>query len=251
MSELRIEDLTVRYGYGASAHLAVDQVSLTVPAGEIVGLVGESGSGKSTIARSIVGLTPVTSGRILLDGHEVPRHGRRPVQMIFQDPQSSLDPRMSIGASIAEALPPGTTRAGRRTEVARYLELVHLDPSRAGARPGELSGGQRQRVAIARALAARPAVVIADEITSALDASVQGAMVNLIRELQRDLGLSMLFISHNLAVVRYVAKRIAVMYRGRIVEEGPAEQVLNDPRHEYTRTLLTALPQAHKAVHNP
>jgi peptide/nickel transport system ATP-binding protein len=242
MSELRIEDLTVRYGYGASAHVAVDQVSLTVPAGEIVGLVGESGSGKSTIARCVVGLTPVTSGRILLDGQEVPRHGRQPAQMIFQDPQSSLDPRMSIGASIAEALPPGTRRADRRREVARYLELVHLDPSRANARPGELSGGQRQRVAIARALAARPAVVIADEITSALDASVQGAMVNLIRELQRDLGLSMLFISHNLAVVRYFASSVAVMRGGRLVEQGSVADIFERPQHPYTRELLAAVP---------
>jgi peptide/nickel transport system ATP-binding protein len=241
MSELRIEELSVRYGYGASAHLAVDQVSLVVPSGEIVGLVGESGSGKSTIARSIVGLAPVTSGRILLDGQDVPRHGRRPAQMIFQDPQSSLDPRMSIGASIAEALP-GTKRAERRSEVARYLELVHLDPSRAGARPGELSGGQRQRVAIARALAARPAVVIADEITSALDASVQGAMVNLIRELQQDLGLSMLFISHNLAVVRYFASSVAVMRSGRIVEQGLVADIFDRPQHPYTRELLAAVP---------
>jgi peptide/nickel transport system ATP-binding protein len=242
MSELRIEDLTVRYGTGVSAHLAVDGVSLTVPEGEIVGLVGESGSGKSTIARAVVGLAPVTSGRILLDGREVPRHGRRPVQMIFQDPQSSLDPRMSIGASIAEALPPGTSRAARREDVARYLELVHLDPSRAHARPGELSGGQRQRVAIARALAARPAVIIADEITSALDVAVQGVMLNLIKELQRDLGLSMLFISHNLAVVRYFASTVAVMRNGRLVENAPVEDLFDRPQHPYTRELLAAVP---------
>jgi peptide/nickel transport system ATP-binding protein len=155
---------------------------------------------------------------------------------------------MTIGASIAEILPPGMSRSSRRNEVARLLELVHLDASRAKEYPARMSGGQRQRVAIARALAGRPQVLIADEITSALDVSIQGSMLNLVRELQPELGLSMLFISHNLAVVRYVASRIAVMYRGRIVEEGPAEDVLGDPRHDYTRTLLTALPQAHKTA---
>ncbi|MER7798352.1 ATP-binding cassette domain-containing protein [Microbacterium sp. NPDC096154] len=243
MSELAIEDLVVRYGHGAHAHAAVDGVSLTVPHGEIVGLVGESGSGKSTIARAIVGLAPVTSGRILLDGSEVPRRGRRPVQMVFQDPQSSLDPRMSIGRSIAEALPADVPRNGRRAEIERLLELVHLDPSRADARPGELSGGQRQRVAIARALAARPDVIVADEITSALDVSVQGAVLNLVRELQAELGLSMLFISHNLAVVRYVASTVAVMRGGRLVEHGPASRVLESPEHPYTRELLAAVPE--------
>ena len=238
MSELRIEDLVVRYGHGTGTHVAVDGVSLTVPHGEIVGLVGESGSGKSTIARAVVGLAPITSGRILLDGREVPRHGRRPVQMVFQDPQSSLDPRMSIGRSIAEALPPGLSHAERRAEVAQHLELVHLDASRAEARPAELSGGQRQRVAIARALAARPAIIIADEITSALDVSVQGAVLNLIRELQRDLGLSMLFISHNLAVVRYVASSVAVMRGGQIVEQGSVADIFESPQHPYTRELL-------------
>jgi peptide/nickel transport system ATP-binding protein len=248
MSELRFEDVTVRYGSGRSATTAVDGVSLTVPDGEILGLVGESGSGKSTLARAAVGLAPVSAGRVLLDDRPVPQTRPRPLQMVFQDPYSSLDPRMTIGASIAEILPPGMSRAARRDEVARLLELVHLDASRAKEYPARMSGGQRQRVALARALAGRPQVLIADEITSALDVSIQGSMLNLVRELQPELGLSMLFISHNLAVVRYVAKRIAVMYRGRIVEEGPAEEVLGDPRHDYTRTLLTALPQAHKTA---
>jgi peptide/nickel transport system ATP-binding protein len=239
MSELRFEDVTVRYGH----YTAVDQVSLTVPAGQIVGLVGESGSGKSTLARAAVGLAPLDAGRILLDGEPVPTKGRRrPLQMVFQDPYSSLDPRMTIGESVAEAIPPGSSRAARRSEVERLLELVHLDPARAGARPSELSGGQRQRVALARALAGRPQVVVADEITSALDVSIQGAVLNLVRELQRELGLSMLFISHNLAVVRYVATHVAVMHRGRIVEQGPTHQVLADPDHDYTRALLAAVP---------
>lgn len=239
MSELLFEDVVVRYGHTT----AVDHVTLAVPPGQVVGLVGESGSGKSTIAKAAVGLAPVESGRILLGGRPVPTTGRdRPLQMVFQDPYSSLDPRMSIGESVAEALPRGTSRSERRGEVERLLELVHLDPTRAKARPSELSGGQRQRVALARALAGRPSVVIADEITSALDVSIQGAVLNLVRELQRDLGLSMLFISHNLAVVRYVATHVAVMHRGRVVEQGPTAQVLAHPDHDYTRELLAAVP---------
>lgn len=239
MSELLFEDLVVRYGHTT----AVDHVTLAVPPGQVVGLVGESGSGKSTVARAAVGLAPIESGRILLGGEPVPTRGRhRPLQMVFQDPYSSLDPRMSIGESVAEALPRGTSRTDRRAEVERLLELVHLDPTRATARPSELSGGQRQRVALARALAGRPSVVIADEITSALDVSIQGAVLNLVRELQRELGLSMLFISHNLAVVRYVATHVAVMHRGRIVEQGPTAQVLAHPDHDYTRELLAAVP---------
>jgi peptide/nickel transport system ATP-binding protein len=239
MSELRFEDLTVRYG----ATTAVDDVSLVVPTGRIVGLVGESGSGKSTMARAAVGLAPVESGRILLDGEPVPLRGRRrPVQMVFQDPFSSLDPRMSIGESVAEPIPRDVRRAARRAEVARLLDLVHIGSSRADARPSELSGGQRQRVALARALAAQPAVVVADEITSALDVSIQGTVLNLVRELQAELGLSILFISHNLAVVRYVASDVAVMHRGRIVEQGPTAQVLATPSHDYTRDLLAAVP---------
>jgi peptide/nickel transport system ATP-binding protein len=238
VNELRFEDVHVRFGQT----VAVDGVSLTVPAGQVVGLVGESGSGKSTLARAAVGLAPY-AGRILLGGEPVPTRGRRrPLQMVFQDPYSSLDPRMSIGESIAEAMPRGTSRAEGRAEVARLLELVHLDPTRANARPSELSGGQRQRVALARALAGQPQVVIADEITSALDVSIQGAVLNLVRELQAELGLSMLFISHNLAVVRYVATHVAVMRDGRIVEQGPTAQVLAAPEHDYTRELLAAVP---------
>jgi peptide/nickel transport system ATP-binding protein len=239
MSELRFDGVSVRYG----RHTAVDDVSLVVPSGQIVGLVGESGSGKSTLARAAVGLAPVAAGAITLDGEPVPTRGRaRPVQMVFQDPQSSLDPRMSVGDSVAEGMPAGASRAERRAEVARLLELVQLDPAHAATYPARMSGGQRQRVAIARALAARPQVVVADEITSALDVSIQGAVLNLVRELQRELGLSMLFISHNLAVVRYVASHVAVMRAGRIVEQGPTERVLTQPEHDYTRELLAAVP---------
>ena len=239
MSTLDFQGVTVRYG----STTAVDDVSLTVPSGQVLGLVGESGSGKSTLARAAVGLAPVDAGTILLDGKPVPTRGRRrPLQMVFQDPYSSLDPRMSIGESVAEAIPPGMSRAQRRTEVERLLELVHLDPDRIAMRPAALSGGQRQRVALARALAGRPEVIVADEITSALDVSIQGAVLNLVRELQRELGLTILFISHNLAVVRYVASHVAGMHPGRIVEQGPTGQVLSDPSHDYTRTLLAAVP---------
>jgi peptide/nickel transport system ATP-binding protein len=243
MSELRFEEVTVRYGSARRPLTAVDTVSLTVPDGQVVGLVGESGSGKSTLARAAVGLAPIHGGRVLLGGRPVPQRGRRrPLQMVFQDPYSSLDPRMTIAESIAEAIPPGRSRAERRAEVRRLLELVHLDPARSAVCPTELSGGQRQRVALARALAGQPEVVIADEITSALDVSIQGAMLNLVRELQAQLGLSMLFISHNLAVVRYVAGHVAVMHQGRIVEQGPTAQVLAEPQHDYTRELLAAVP---------
>jgi peptide/nickel transport system ATP-binding protein len=238
-SDLRFEDVTVRYGRTT----AVDGVSLRVPPGEIVGLVGESGSGKSTLARAAVGLAPLSGGRITMDGEPVPLRGRhRPLQMVFQDPYSSLDPRRTISDSVAEAMPRGGSRAERRAEAERLLDLVHLDPARAGDVPSRLSGGQRQRVALARALAARPRAVIADEITSALDVSVQGAVLNLVRELRRELGLSILFISHNLAVVRYVASHVVVLRGGRVVEQGPTAEVLTEPRHDYTRELLAAVP---------
>ncbi|NUP62795.1 MAG: ABC transporter ATP-binding protein [Nonomuraea sp.] len=230
MTALEFHDVRVRLGRGRHAVHAVDGVDLVVPEGTVTGLVGESGCGKSTLARAAVGLVPTASGRIS------PRKG---VQLVFQDPYSSLDPRMTAGAAIAEALP----GRGGRDEVGRLLDLVGLEPAHAGRLPRRLSGGQRQRVAIARALAARPRVVIADEITSALDVSVQGMVLNLVRELQRELGLTMLFISHNLAVVRHVSDRVAVMHRGRIVESGPVDEVLSAPADPYTRTLLESVPR--------
>jgi peptide/nickel transport system ATP-binding protein len=224
-----LADLTVRFG----RFTAVDGVTLSIEPGQTVGLVGESGSGKSTLAKALVGLVAVADGSI---------SGIAPgqAQMVFQDPYSSLDPRMTVGASIAEGL--RARRANSGAEVARLLELVSLDPAMAGRLPHALSGGQRQRVAVARALAARPRLLIADEITSALDVSVQGAILNLVREMREELGLSVLFISHNLAVVRYVADAIAVMRQGRLVEAGPTEQLLADPQDAYTRDLLAAVP---------
>ncbi|MER7278698.1 ATP-binding cassette domain-containing protein [Dactylosporangium sp. NPDC000244] len=240
MSALQVDELTVRYG----RMTAVDRVSLQVAPGSVTGVVGGSGSGKSTLGRAVVGLAPVSGGRILVDGADAKslRHrGAHPVQLVFQNPYASLDPRMTIGASVAEALPrmPGPQR---RDEAARYLDLVDVDPAYLTRTPDTLSGGQRQRVALARALAARPRVLIADEITSALDVSVQGAVLNLLRRLQREAGFAMLFISHDLAVVRYLCDRIAVLDEGRLVESGPADEVLRDPQHETTRTLLASIP---------
>ncbi|MEO3782689.1 ATP-binding cassette domain-containing protein [Actinocorallia sp. B10E7] len=228
---LEVRGLDVRYG---RLH-AVRDVSFEVAEGEILGLVGESGSGKSSVARALTGLAPRTG--------TVAGLGPREAQLVFQDPYASLDPRMTIARSVAEGLPRGLGRAARREEVARLLDLVRLGSETAGRYPRELSGGQRQRVAIARALGARPRLLIADEVTSALDVSVQGAILNLIRELRAGLGLSVLFVSHDLAVVRYVCDRIAVMREGRIVECGTVGQVIEHPSHEYTKALLEAVPR--------
>jgi ABC-type glutathione transport system ATPase component/ABC-type dipeptide/oligopeptide/nickel transport system permease subunit len=255
MSILRLQDLTVRLGAGRRAVTVVDRVSLEVPAGSVVGLVGESGSGKSTLARAVAGLVPCAGGEVTLDGRPlfgragrsgdgVGRRGPRPVHLVCQDPNSALDPRMRIGETIGEGVAAGGVRgrAERHAEVRRLLELVRLDPALASALPRHLSGGQRQRAALARGLAARPRVLVADEITSALDVSVQGAVLNLLREIQRELGLSVLFISHNLAVVRYLADSIAVMHAGRLVEVAPTEELIGNPRDPYTRSLLAAVP---------
>ena len=249
MTTLELEQVTVEFGRGARRLVAVRAVDLAVRSGTVLGLVGESASGKSTVAKAVTGLVPVTSGRVLLDGEPLAdlrrrsRAQRRRVQMVFQDPYASLDPRMAIGDSVAEALPAGRrSRAAARGEVAELLGLVGLDADRAAQLPGSLSGGQRQRVALARALAARPDVLVADEVTSALDVSVQGAILNLLRELQERLGFATLFISHNLAVVRYVSDDLAVMYLGRVVEQGDCTAVLSAPAHPYTQALVAAVP---------
>lgn len=227
---MRITDLTIRYG----DFTAVDSVSLEIPPSSIMGLVGESGSGKSSLAKSLVGLAPITHGTI--DGPH-----RRQRQLVFQDPYASLDPRMTVGRSVAEGL--RLVRRAQADEVARLLSLVGLEPTVASRYPRELSGGQRQRVAIARALGPKPDLLIADEITSALDVSVQAMILNLIRRLQTELDHSVLFISHDLAVVRYVCDFIAVMRDGRLVEVGPTDQVVNHPSDPYTRELIAAVPR--------
>lgn len=245
MGELKFENVSVTFGHGRRKVTAVDQVSLIVPEGKVLGLVGESGSGKSTLARATVGLAPLSAGAVLLDGVPLD-HGRlrQPIQMVFQDPYSSLDPRMSVRDSVAQAIPKSVARgrAARRQIATEMLAKVGIDSARSAAKPSTFSGGQRQRIALARALAARPKAIIADEITSALDVSVQGAVLNLLRELHDELAFSMLFISHNLAVVRYVSDYIAVIYLGQIVEIGTAADVISNPQHEYTRELLAAAP---------
>ncbi len=230
---------------------AVDGVSLTVAPGETLGIVGESGSGKSTLLRMVLRLIRPTTGTILVEGRDVWALGgselkalRRRMQAVFQDPTSSFNPRQTIGKVLAAPLEVHDvgTRASRRTLVGETLERVGLDPRMADRLPHQLSGGQRQRVAIARAIILRPALVLADEPTSALDVSVQAQILNLFKETGRELGLTSIFVSHNLGVIRYVADRVAVMRQGRLVEEGEAAALFAAPRHEYTRALLAAVP---------
>lgn len=245
MSRLNVVGVDVTFGRGAERTEAVSKATLTVPAGSVLGLVGESGSGKSTLARAIVGLVPLANGSVLLDDGDIRRtgHGPCPVQMVFQDPASSLNPRMSVGDSVGEPLVGRLSRQARAARVAELLALVGIDPARGAQRPRAFSGGQKQRIALARALAAEPSVVIADEITSALDVSVQGSVLNVVREVQRKLGFSMLFISHDFAVVRYVSDAIGVMYQGRIVELAPTEELVGAPQHPYTQALLASVPR--------
>ncbi|GAA4656488.1 ABC transporter ATP-binding protein [Arthrobacter cryoconiti] len=261
MSELEFRNVSVRFGRGRHSFLAVDDVNLIVPPRSIVGLVGESGSGKSTLARAAVGLCEPVTGTILLDGDPISHArgaraaARQRVQMVFQDPYACLDPRRTVGQSLLEALETAARRRGERlcrngsaAEVTRLLESVHLSASYAAVMPATLSGGQRQRVALARVLAAEPRVILADEVTSALDVSVQGSVLNLLKELAAELGFSVLFISHNLAVVRYLCDSVAVMKSGRLIEQGGVDQVLQNPREDYTRKLLAAVPRMGHAL---
>ncbi|MFC9835339.1 ABC transporter ATP-binding protein [Rhodococcus sp. NPDC127530] len=230
---------------------AINNASFDIGHGETLGLVGESGSGKSTTGRALLGLLPVDSGEIFVDGHDVrAAHGRamrdlRPhMQMVFQDPYSSLDPSATIGASISEPLRVhrGMSQRQAWSTVSELLDVVGLRPSHATRFPYEFSGGQRQRVAIARALALRPKLIVCDEAVSALDVSTQNQVINLLEDLREDFGLSYLFIAHDLAVVRHIADRVAVMYLGHIVESGPVESVYINPKHPYTQALLSAIP---------
>lgn len=253
-SLLQVSDLTVRFSgkkqlFGAAEQLtAVDGVSLSVERGQTLGIVGESGCGKSTLARTIVGLTQPTSGEIRYEGKVLGKKRepslRRHIQMVFQDPGSSLNASMTVRQTLAELLkyhklrPPGEIEARCR----ELLALVNLPQQVLDARPRQLSGGQKQRVAIARALSLEPDLIIADEPVAALDVSVQAAVLNVLSDLQQELGIGLIFISHDLAVVRNVCRQVAVMYLGKIVEEAPVSDIFSDPRHPYTRALLDAVP---------
>jgi len=227
---------------------AVDGVSLALMPGESLGLVGESGCGKSTLARCILGLEPLSAGRVRFQGRDLgdwpQTELRRQMQMVFQDPYSSLNPRMSVGAIVAEPLViHGLGNASvRKAKTLALLRTVGLDADMARRYPHQLSGGQRQRVAVARALALGPALVVCDEPVSALDVSIQAQVLLLLQDLRERLGLTYLFISHDLAVVGQICERIAVMYLGRLVELAPAEALIREPRHPYTRALLSAVP---------
>lgn len=264
---LEVEDLRTLFhqGGGFFRHgvevKAVESVSFTMARGEVLGLVGESGSGKTTTGRSLLRLIEPTSGSVRFDGEDVLqlqgaalRRFRRRAQIVFQDPFSSLNPRMTVARVIAEPMyvQDNVPKAQRLDRVAELLGMVGLSPEMMTRYPHQFSGGQRQRVAIARALALAPEFLVADEPVSALDVSVQAQIVNLLRKLNRDLGLTMLFIAHDLAVVAYIADRIAVMYLGRIVEMAPAKTFATHARHPYSRALLSAVPVPDPGVrHRP
>jgi oligopeptide transport system ATP-binding protein len=230
---------------------AVDGVSFEVHEGKTLGLVGESGSGKSTTGYCILQLLKPTAGSVLYQGKELTKLGRedirkmrREMQIVFQDPYSSLDPRMTVGDIVAEPLEVHGvgTRRNRRARVRELLDVVGFNPDYENRYPHEFSGGQRQRVGVARALALNPSLIVCDEPVSALDVSIQAQILNLLKDLQRDFGLTYLFISHDLAVVRSMSDHIAVMKDGKILETGTADEVYETPKHEYTRALLTAVP---------
>ncbi len=257
MTLLRIEDLKVHFpvrtgmfGSERTAVKAVDGVSLQIAENETLAVVGESGCGKSTMGNAVLGLVPITSGRILFEGRDLSRMDPserrrvwREMQVVFQDPVSALNPRRTIARSIAEPLViHGYPRSEIASRVDELMDLVGLNRDQRDRRPEALSGGQRQRVVIARALALSPKLVICDEPVSALDVSIQSQILNLLMRLQRELGLSYLFIAHDLSVVRHIADRVAVMYLGIVVEEGPAAEIFARPVHPYTEALLSAIP---------
>ena len=253
---LELHDLKVHFdisrrGTAKTIVMAVNGISLTVKKGDCLGLVGESGSGKTTVGKAALHLVPITAGRLVIGGEEMTRIDRgqestlrRKAQMVFQDPHAALNPRMTIERSVAEPLILHSDLRGTALSrrVAELLEIVGLSTQFLYRYPHELSGGQKQRVCIARAIALNPDLLILDEPTSALDVSVQSQILEFLKRLQSDLGLTYLFISHNLAVVRYLCNRVAVMYLGGIVEEGETEAIFGGPRHPYTQALLRAVP---------
>jgi peptide/nickel transport system ATP-binding protein len=246
---LEIRDLVKTYpvrnalGRVSGEVRAVDGVSFTIPAGGVYGLAGESGSGKSTIARMIMGLTAPDSGDILIDGVSIlGQRERTLVQMVFQNPGASLNPRRTVAQSVMVPLVAHGFAGDRRGRIGDLLDMVHLPRNFADRYPHELSGGQKQRVAIARALAVSPRLLVLDEPTSALDVSVQAKVIDLLEELGRQLGLTYLFISHDLSLMRNFAQTVGILYLGKIVETGPVAQVFQDPQHDYTRLLLASVP---------
>jgi oligopeptide/dipeptide ABC transporter ATP-binding protein len=255
---LRVDHLRVEYPVrGRQRFRAVDDVTFAIGQGETVGLVGESGSGKTTIANAVLGFVPAAAGTITFDDEDIVgatrAHRRRlsaSLQVVFQDPYSSLNPSRTIGKTLAETLRPhgSPPRPEVAARVASILERVGLEEAAAGRYPNQFSGGQRQRIAIARALIVRPRLVICDEPVSSLDLSVQAQVLNLLRDLQDELGLSYLFISHDLAVVRHISMRVVVLYRGRVMETGPAAAVYDRPAHPYTRALLQSVPIPNPAL---
>ncbi|MFT4638461.1 MAG: oligopeptide transport system ATP-binding protein [Verrucomicrobiales bacterium] len=250
---LRVENLCTHFRTKHQLIKAVDDVSFEIARGEILGLVGESGCGKSTLSRTIMQLVPPTSGSIYLEDRDLSglspdevRKERLNFQMVFQDPYASLNPRMTISSTLGEALRtrhPELAGDTLGTSVGELMEKVGLAPRFMKKYPHEFSGGQRQRIAIARALAPDPKLIIADEPVSALDVSIQSQILNLLTNLVKDLNLTMMFISHDLSVVHYIADRIAVMEKGKLVESGPADEIMKDPQHDYTKTLLSAIPK--------
>jgi len=259
MSEtlLEVRDLQTHFTVPGGLVRAVDGVSFSVPRGTTFGLVGESGSGKSTLGRSVLQLTRPTAGSVVFRGEELVgmkpdllRRRRRAMQIVFQDPYASLNPRMTVAEALEVPLRihQVVPRAARRTEIARLLDLVGLPGRFADRYPHEFSGGQRQRIGIARALATRPELIVCDEPISALDVSIQAQIINLLLDLQRELGLTYLFISHDLSVVQHIADQVAVLYLGKLAEVGSYDVVFDDPKHPYTQALLAAVPEADPSV---
>ncbi len=249
---LQVQDLCVDFTQGqGKVFQALKGVSLNIHPGETVGLVGESGSGKTTLGRVVLGLTEATRGRILFDGEDITHASRarrrtlgRDIQVVFQDPYGSLNPARTVGDTLAEPLLSDKSLSPQdiAQRIAEVLQRVGMPADTAQRYPGQFSGGQRQRIAIARAVIAKPRLIVCDEPVSALDLSVQAQVLNLLKELQQSMGLAMLFISHDLTVVRHVSHRTVVLYRGDIVEQGDAHQVHEHPQHPYTRALLAAAP---------